>query len=213
MSMNYLVFGPPGAGKGTFSQYLKDNYGYIHLSAGDLVRNEIKANNPLIKSYEADSFVPDEIMHALIEKKLTECVNKGKPFVLDGFGRTKESMVFLIDLLGRLNLSKISTAVYLDSSNATCISRILTRKICRECGNVFNMKTALPAKPDTCDTCEGHLEQRMNDNEEFTSKRLSKYRSTISSVYEIAGAHFPTVRINTEAPLSECYKQYNLLPK
>ena len=127
--LNIILFGPPGAGKGTQSQMLIDKYKLVHLSTGDLLRNEIQANTEL--GQKAKDFmnrgilVPDEVVIGMIEQKLKE--NKDvKGFIFDGFPRTEAQAESLDQMLAK-NGTEISGLVALEVDEEELTQRILTR--------------------------------------------------------------------------------------
>ncbi len=127
--LNIVLFGPPGAGKGTQSQNLIDKYNLIHLSTGDLLRSEIKNGTELglkAKSLmDQGLLVPDEVVIGMIDNKLKE--NKtAKGFIFDGFPRTIPQAEALDELLERNN-TEITCMVALEVENEELIKRLLNR--------------------------------------------------------------------------------------
>ncbi len=127
--LNIVLFGPPGAGKGTQSNKLTDHYKLIHLSTGDLLRSETKAGTPLgleAKSLiDAGKLVPDEIVVEMIRKKLFD--NRGaNGFIFDGFPRTTEQAQALDGLLLEMDES-ITLMLALDVPEEELIKRLLER--------------------------------------------------------------------------------------
>jgi len=127
--LNIVLFGPPGAGKGTQSEKLIDKYQLVHLSTGDILRGELKANTPLgqeaKKFMDKGELVPDSVVINMIEKKLDE--NKGaNGFIFDGFPRTKAQAKALDGLLEKKDTS-ISVMLALDVEHDELVSRLLNR--------------------------------------------------------------------------------------
>ncbi|HEY0976279.1 MAG TPA: adenylate kinase [Flavobacteriales bacterium] len=127
--LNIVLFGPPGAGKGTQSQFLIDHYGLVHLSTGDLLRAEIKDETPLgLKAKELmdeGKLVPDEVVIGMIRNKL-DAHNTAKGFIFDGFPRTHAQAQALDDLLYSKGQS-ITRMLALEVSEAELIKRLLGR--------------------------------------------------------------------------------------
>lgn len=127
--LNLVLFGPPGAGKGTQAEFLIGSYGLIHLSTGDLLRNEIAAGTQL--GMEAKSFmdkgelVPDKVVIGMIENKL-ESNRDAKGFIFDGFPRTVEQARALDELLNRLG-TPITAMLSLEVEKQELINRLLSR--------------------------------------------------------------------------------------
>ncbi len=127
--LNIVLFGPPGAGKGTQSDKLIRKYGLIHLSTGDLLRSEIAANSPLgieaKKFMDKGELVPNEVVIGMIEKKLNSN-SESKGFIFDGFPRTKEQATAL-DILLANHKTQISAMLALEVEHTELVKRLLNR--------------------------------------------------------------------------------------
>jgi adenylate kinase len=214
---NLILYGRPGAGKGTFSQHMKHTYGYEHVSSGDLIRREIDLQTPIGKEVEdvvrRGEFIRQDIIHSLMRHCVIEFYQAGKPFIIDGFARSEASVEFLHRLIDELNLHSHVLVVYLDATDATCAARIRSRLICSECGYVYNTISYVPQKEGACNFCKGALKGRLNDEAEIILKRLADYRKTIENVVLGAKAGFPYIEFNTEQPLADCLNSYDLFMK
>ncbi len=174
--MNVILFGPPGAGKGTQSDYLVKNFGLFKLSTGDLLRNEIKKNNLLgneIKSkIDKGLFVADDLIHDLIEKIISD-KKYFNNIVFDGYPRNLNQAKKLEIIIKKFN-QKISCVLNINIDQDTVIKRILGRQICSECGLTFN-KYFNPSN-NSNHKCENkYLETRTDDNEKTIRKRFDIY--------------------------------------
>lgn len=173
MMKNIIFIAPPAAGKGTQSQMLKEKYGYVHISTGDLLRAEIASNSCLgmeVKDIiDKGHLVNDELMIDIIKKKLTDI--KGKPFILDGFPRTLNQAKILDDLL--LDDYEV---IYLDLDKDIAIARIEGRLTC-SCGKSYNLNdTELqPKVSNVCDNCGKKLIKRVDDNAEAFIVRYDSF--------------------------------------
>ena len=127
--LNIVLFGPPGAGKGTQAEYLIGSYNLIHLSTGDLLRNEIAAGSRLgleAKAYmDKGELVPDEVVIGMIENKL-EANKNANGFIFDGFPRTTDQAKALDSLLNRLG-TPITAMLSLEVEKQELIDRLLSR--------------------------------------------------------------------------------------
>lgn len=127
--LNLVLFGPPGAGKGTQAKFLVESFGLEHLSTGDLLRSEIAAETPLGKkakvAIEKGEFVPDEVVIGMIKSKL-ENSNESKGFIFDGFPRTVDQAIALDELLKQYN-SYVAGMLSLDVNKKELIARLLSR--------------------------------------------------------------------------------------
>lgn len=191
---NIIFIAPPAAGKGTQSAKLKEKYGYVHISTGDMLRNAIKEKTPLGQQVEEiiarGELVSDEIVTALLKEKLS---NTDKPFILDGYPRVEKQTKLLDAIFKELNISDTIT-IYLDLSEEEAMKRALGRIVCKNCGLSYNMyNDALkPKKDGICDACESELNQRDDDNEEAFKIRFATY-------------------IKETEPLLQYYKEKNML--
>lgn len=127
--MNIVLFGPPGAGKGTQAARLKEEYELVHLSTGDILRNEIEKNSPLGKKAQTymdkGELVPDEVVIGMIENCLNEHKD-AKGFIFDGFPRTTEQAQALDDLLQKHN-TEIDIMLSLEVDDEELVARIVQR--------------------------------------------------------------------------------------
>lgn len=127
--LNIVLFGPPGAGKGTQSQFLIERYGLVHLSTGDLLRAEIKAESPLgLKAKELMDegvLVPDEVVIGMILNKL-DANNTARGFIFDGFPRTRAQAIALDELLQKKGQA-ITKMLALEVAEEELVKRLLGR--------------------------------------------------------------------------------------
>lgn len=127
--LNIVLFGPPGAGKGTQSNYIVEKYKLIHLSTGDLLRSEIKAGTPLGQEakllMDDGKLVPDEVVIGMIENKL-KANQDASGFIFDGFPRTNEQAAALDELLKK-NDESITSMIALEVPNEELVTRLLER--------------------------------------------------------------------------------------
>jgi len=171
--MKIVMLGSPGAGKGTYASRLNVILGVPHISTGDIVREEIKAQSKLgkeIKKYsDKGELVPDEIIIQLLENRLRK-PDARKSFILDGFPRTKNQAEALE------KISKIDFVINLNVPDEIIIQRLSNRLTCRKCKAIYNSLTLKPKKEGICDMCGGELYQRDDDKPEVIQERLNVYR-------------------------------------
>jgi len=175
------MLGPPGAGKGTYASRLKAVLEVPHISTGDMVREEIKAQTKLgkkIKEYsDRGELVPDEIIIQLLKERL-EKPDCEKGYILDGFPRTIQQAEALEEI------SKIDLVLNLNVPDEIIIQRLSNRLICRKCGAIYNRLTLKPKKEGVCDKCGGDLYQREDDKPEVIQERLNVYRKKTEPLIE-----------------------------
>ena len=156
-----IIFGAPGAGKGTYASRLQAKLGVDVISMGDIFRELIKENSDLarkVKSYmEKGALVPDDVVVEVLKAHLAK-ISKGKGFILDGYPRT-------LDQAKKLDaITPIDVIMQLNVPDWIIIERLSTRRICKNCGTVYNVKFLKPKVEGVCDKCGGPLYQRSDDN-------------------------------------------------
>ena len=169
--------GPPGAGKGTQSVVLAAKYKLPHISTGDILRESVKAGQPLglkAKEYmDKGALVPDEIVTGIVAERLKNR-DTGKGYILDGFPRTLKQAQDL-DAALESGSSGIDMALYFATSTDVSIERLTGRRVCKSCGHNYHIKNIPPKKEGVCDKCGGGLFQRPDDNEATVRNRLKVY--------------------------------------
>ena len=177
MLKNIILMGPPGAGKGTLAKQLKSALDLVHISTGDMFRENIKAQTELGKlaqSYiDHGDLVPDSVTIEMLKARLAE-KDCEKGFLLDGFPRTLPQAEALEKLSKEIN-RPIEVVVNLDCDNNELIRRISGRRVCKNCGAPYHIVTMKPKVEGVCDLCGGPLYQRADDNEEALKVRLDHY--------------------------------------
>jgi len=177
--LNILLFGPPGAGKGTQSSLLIERKGMKHISTGDLFRAAIKNKTPLgLKVKEVldrGQLVSDDLTVSLVEEALASL--GGKSFILDGFPRTVAQADALAGLLKRRNLS-LDRVISLKVPNELLMGRLTGRRVCKNCGTTYHVDAKPPKVDGVCDVCGGEVVQRADDRPEAISTRLEAYDSS-----------------------------------
>ena len=170
--MNAIIFGAPGSGKGTYSARLRDILGVEVISMGDIFRLMLKEDSimgRIIKSYvEAGLLVPDIIVVEVLKESINKAP-KDKGFILDGYPRT------LAQAEALEKISKINVIIRLVVPDWIIVERLSSRRICKECGTVYNLRFLKPKKDGFCDKCGGQLYRRSDDNPEVIQMRLDLY--------------------------------------
>ncbi len=183
--MNIIIFGPPGAGKGTQSDKIANKYQLFKISTGDLLRNEIKKETLLGKKIEeivnSGTLVSDNIINDLIEKVVSDKKYKNQ-IIFDGYPRNVQQAKNLNILLKKYE-QKIDLVISLKVSLDLIIKRITGRLVCSKCGNTFNEFFDSPPSNLTC--CkDGTLKRRSDDNIETAKKRYETYENSTKPLLE-----------------------------
>lgn len=131
---NYVLVGPPGSGKGTFSLKLVEEKAYKQICPGDILRTHIKNETDLgklIKStIENGDYIEDKIIYQIIEDQVKASVNNKQPFIIDGFSRHIDRYKFLLNLFEELKIQKTITYAHFIIEDQICIDRIANRLVC-----------------------------------------------------------------------------------
>jgi len=176
--MNIILFGPPGAGKGTQAKKLVDLYGIPQISTGDILRTNVGKGTELgfaAKAYmDKGELVPDEVLIGIIKNRLKEADCK-RGFILDGYPRTVSQADALEVILDEID-KPLDIVFNLEVPNKKLIERISGRLICRNCGASYHMIFNQPKKEGICDICGDEIYQRSDDKEESVQNRLNVYK-------------------------------------
>ncbi len=185
--MKIVLLGPPGAGKGSVAALIKDKYALLHISTGDILREEIRKESPLakeIKSYiERGALVPDEVITKMVDQKLTKDLKPSQGFMLDGYPRNQAQAEELDAILKKANTS-LDFVLNLEASLPLILNRISGRRICKKCGAVYHLTNKPPKSDGVCDDCSGPLYQRSDDNEETIRNRMAVYNSSTAPILD-----------------------------
>ncbi|MDE3016576.1 MAG: adenylate kinase [Pseudomonadota bacterium] len=172
--MNLILFGPPGAGKGTQAERLHDAYGLAKLSSGDMLRSPGTLNN-LARTYmQRGDLVPDDLIIAIIRGRLNQ-KDCARGFILDGFPRTAPQAEALDGMLKEIRKS-LSYVIELKVDDRQLIERIAGRFTCAKCGAVYHDSFHKLKTEGACDACGGtQFSRREDDKVETVARRLESY--------------------------------------
>ena len=173
--MRIILIGAPGSGKGTQAENIMQKYPIAHISTGDILRANVKAGTELGKNakgyMESGKLVPDEVIIAMVESRLQEPDCKDG-FLLDGFPRTKNQAEALDLILEKLDIL-LDAVVQLDVDDETVVKRLTTRRVCKSCGEIYNILSKSAKIEGVCDKCGGDVIQRNDDKESVIRNRLT----------------------------------------
>ena len=197
MKKEFIFLGPPACGKGTQTSFLAEYLGLPHVDTGSLLRAEIKNSTPdglVAKSFiDKGQLVPVELVANIIKNRLSkeDCKNG---YILDGYPRSVEQADRLTEINKEIDGTNSAQfmAIYFDLNQDILLNRIVNRRSCPKCGEIYNLKFHPPKNDGICDKCGETLTQRKDDNAETAKARFDTY-------------------FNETAPLIEYYKSKGLL--
>ena len=197
MKKELIFLGPPACGKGTQTNKLAQYFGFPHVDTGSLLRAEIQSgseNGKIAKSFiDKGMLVPVDLVGTIIKNRLSQddCKNG---YILDGYPRSLEQAQMLEVINSEINKGEEVDfrAVYFELDQSVLISRIVNRRSCSACGEIYNLKFKPTKVEGKCDICGGDLIQRKDDNEEIAKARFETY-------------------FHETAPLIDYYKNKNVL--
>jgi len=180
--VNAIIFGAPGSGKGTYASRLQTKLGVDVIAMGDIFREIMKEDTKLekkVKGYvEKGLLVPDAIVIEVLKHRLAN-IPTGKGFILDGYPRTLEQAETLEEI------AKIDVIILLMVPDWIIIERLSSRRICKNCGAVYNIRFLKPKVDMVCDKCGGPLYQRSDDTPEVIKKRIQVYEAQTRPILEL----------------------------
>jgi adenylate kinase len=183
--MRIVLLGAPGAGKGTQCKHIVAGYGLLHLSSGDILRQERAGDTNLgkkAKSYmDSGALVPDEIIVEMMAGAIKKAPETG--FILDGFPRTVNQAAELDKSLA-CSHQKIDAVLNLKIDDRKVAERMTGRRSCPECGAVYHIENQKPNVEDICDNDGTRLIQRPDDSPEVVANRLETYHQQTEPVVD-----------------------------
>ena len=175
--LNLILLGPPGAGKGTQAERLREDFELAYIATGDILRKAVADGTDLgkkAKEYmDNGDLVPDEVIIGVILEEVESGAARDG-FLLDGFPRTVEQAEALDEALARLD-RRLTAVVCIEAPDDEVVRRLSGRRMCVKGGHVYNMHTDPPKRDEVCDQDGSRLVQREDDREETVRKRLAVY--------------------------------------
>ncbi len=206
MKSQLILLGAPGSGKGTQASRLVSVLGYKHVSTGDLLRKEAASGSELGQKVQdimnAGQLVDDSTMLELLR---VNCDLTSSAYIFDGFPRN-EVQAKLLDEVVLLQAKSI--AVYFDINLDQLAQRLVNRRTCGQCGEIYNLIVKAPKREGVCDKCgASELRQRKDDNEETVKARLDVFKATIEPILAYYKAQGRLERVDASADPESVFKQ------
>lgn len=184
--MVIVLLGAPGSGKGTLAKVLEKDLDLIHISTGDLFRENLKNKTELglnAKKYmDRGELVPDVVTIKMLKEKLNK-IDIVNGAILDGFPRTEKQAISLNNLLESMG-KKVDMALNVYVPFDEIIERIVNRRICIDCGEIYNVTFNPPKKEGICNKCGGRLYQREDQKPEIVQNRLKVYNDSARGIID-----------------------------
>ena len=195
--MNILLIGIQGCGKGTQAKILEENFGWKHITTGNLLRENIERKTELgltaKKFMDAGELVPDKYVFQIVEDALA-IAEKGT--ILDGFPRNMEQLKYL-----EKNFT-IDKVILLELSDEKALERVSSRRNCVDCKKDYNLLYSKPKVDGVCDVCGGEIVQRDDDHESAILKRIEKFYDDTSDVISYFSDKGKLIRVKADDPIN-----------
>jgi len=206
MTLNIILLGPPGAGKGTQAVRLEEEHGMVQLSTGDMLRAAVKAGTPIglqAKAVmDAGELVSDAIVSGLIGERLDE-LGSDVSVIFDGYPRTAAQADALDEILSARG-RKLDHVIELQVEEDALVDRITGRFSCAKCGAGYHDRYKRPKADNVCDVCgSDEFKRRPDDNEETVRTRMAEYRAKTAPILPIYDARGIVTHVDGMAPIDQ----------
>ena len=206
--MIVVFLGPPGSGKGTQASLLEERHGFYHFDTGSLLREEAASGSELSERIASrihnGQLVPLEIIDELLRSFFAR--SNHEKILFDGFPRNMEQAAVLERSLD-ISQRSLDHVVFFDIDIDRLLERVVNRRVCPECGEIYNMLTDPPKVDGICDVCGHKVAQRRDDTEEVFGNRLQVYSESTLPLLEFYAARGVLRPVSAEGPVEEVFAQ------
>lgn len=197
-SLNLILLGPPGSGKGTQARVLAERYDVPHVSTGDMLRDEVRRGTTVgLQAKDVmnrGELVPDHVVAGIVLRRLDQ-EDATRGVILDGYPRNVEQAGVLDGILAELGRI-LERVILISVPDDEIVRRLGARRSCESCGRVYNLALSPPSTPGLCDGCGGTLELRDDDREPVVRERLRQYRENTAPLVEFYRARGLLVEVD-----------------
>lgn len=204
--MRIILLGPPGSGKGTQGALIEKKYGFPRISTGDLLRRAVQDGTPLGRRAEFQmregQLVSDDIVIELIRERISspEC---RRGYVLDGFPRN----ISQAEALENIDRDRYEIVLDIDLEAGIVMNRLEARRVCSQCGAIYNLEENAPKREGVCDSCGGSFGQREDDSPGVIRERLNVYRKNTEELKDYYSAKDVYFRVDGAESISIVFRQ------
>jgi adenylate kinase len=206
--MIWIFLGAPGAGKGTQAERLQQDFGFVQISTGELLREAMRAGTELGKTVQGyvtrGELVPDEVVASVLRARLVRG-DTGTGVILDGFPRTVRQAEILEQMLAE-HCWQLCGVLYLEASEEVVQQRLGGRRNCPQCGANYHVFTMPPKVEGRCDRCGAQLVVRPDDTPEAIRKRLEVYHRQTEPLVLFYSQRGVLERIDASGEVDEVYR-------
>ncbi len=206
--MNLLITGAPGAGKGTMSQKIIEEYHIPHISSGQMFRDAMATDTPignLAKTYiDQGLLVPDQVTIDMVMERLTRPDCKDG-FLLDGFPRTLIQAKYFADVSSEMNRS-LDGVINIVIDFDVLAHRITGRRVCSNCGAIYHIDNKPPKVEGQCDLDQSPLIQRSDDTKEQLEIRMGEYHHLTEPVLKFYSRQGLVYNINGNQSIEDVFE-------
>lgn len=202
--MNIVILGAPGSGKGTQAELLVKELNLYHFQTGELSRELAKKDARIREIVKSGKLVPEQEMTMYVIDFLTKNHSEMSDILFEGYPRFISQYEALEKFL-KTKGDDIDTVISLDISEEEAIARISSRRICKECGEVYNLITDPPPKSGVC-KCGGKLIQRSDDNPKSIKTRFEYYRNNTKELIDYLDKKGKLMRVDGERPIKVIFR-------